>query len=86
MIDTIKELIRNFNYPVQGDCQILSIIIGQEDKTMLLQKYLEKNGFLAVAIRPPTVPNGLSRIRITIRRPLGYEILKNFIDILKNFK
>ena len=81
-----KELIRNFNYPVQGDCQILSIIIGQEDKTMLLQKYLEKNGFLAVAIRPPTVPNGLSRIRITIRRPLGYEILKNFIDILKNFK
>ena len=62
------EIIKNFSFPVQGDYHILSIIIGQEEKAIYLQKYLEENGFLAIAIRPPTVPVGQSRIRITIRR------------------
>ena len=80
------EITQNFNFPVQGDCHILSIIIGQEEKAIFLQKYLEKNGFLAIAIRPPTVPVGQSRIRITIRRDLDFSILNNLITVLKEFK
>ena len=80
------EIIKNFSFPVQGDSHILSIIIGQEEKAIYLQKYLEKNGFLAIAIRPPTVPVGQSRIRITIRRNLDFNLLKNFIAVLKDFK
>ena len=73
-------------WPVKGDCQILSLIIGDEDKTLLLQRYLEDKGFLAVGIRPPTIPRGQSRIRITIRRSLDLCILDKFISALKNFK
>ena len=81
-----KDEISKINkYAIKGDCQILSIIIGDEDQTMLLQKYLEDHGFLAIGIRPPTVPNGQSRIRITIRRTLNKKILKEFILALKNF-
>jgi len=79
------EIIKNFNFPVQGDSHILSIIVGQEEKAIYLQKYLEENGFLAIAIRPPTVPVGQSRIRITIRRNLDFNLLKNFITVLKEF-
>jgi len=81
-----KEILRNFSYPIKGESQILSIIVGQEEKTILLQKYLEKNGFLAIAIRPPTVQVNQSRIRLTIRRDLSLEILENFISVLKAFK
>jgi 8-amino-7-oxononanoate synthase len=80
------EITQNFSFPVQGDSHILSIIVGQEEKAIYLQKYLEKNGFLAIAIRPPTVPVGQSRIRITIRRNLDFNLLKNFIAVLKEFK
>ena len=71
---------------IKGDSQILSLIIGQEEKAILLQKYLEKNGFLAVAIRPPTVPLNESRIRLTIRRDLNLDILRKFTSVLKTFK
>ncbi len=81
-----REILRNCSYPIKGESQILSIIIGQEEKTILLQKYLEKNGFLATAIRPPTVQVNKSRIRLTIRRDLNLEILKNFTSALRNFK
>ena len=81
-----KDEISKLNkYSIKGDCQILSIIIGDEDQTMLMQKYLEEKGFLAIGIRPPTVPYGQSRIRITIRRTLNKKILKEFILALKNF-
>ncbi len=80
------EIIKNFSFPVQGDSHILSIIVGQEEKAIHLQKYLEENGFLAIAIRPPTVPVGQSRIRITIRRNLDFNLLENFIEVLKEFK
>ena len=81
-----KEILENFNYPVKGEAQILSMIVGQEEKAILLQKHLEKNGFLAIAIRPPTVPVNESRIRLTIRKDLNLDILKNFISVLKAFK
>jgi len=80
------EIIKNFSFPVQGDSHILSIIVGQEEKAIYLQKYLEENGFLAIAIRHPTDPVGQSRIRITIRRNLDLNLLKNFITVLKEFK
>ena len=79
-------IIRNFNYPVKGESHILSIIIGPEEKTMHLQEYLKENGFLAIAIRPPTVPVGESRIRITVRKNLNQEILREFASILRDFK
>jgi len=81
-----KEILKHINYPVKGDSHILSIIVGQEEKTILLQKHLEKNGFLAIAIRPPTIPINESRIRLTIRRDLNLDILKNFTSVLKAFK
>jgi len=79
-------ILQNSCYPAKGDSHILSIIIGEEDKAIDLQKYLEKKGFLAIAIRPPTVPVGESRIRITIRKNLDLKILERFISVLKEFK
>ena len=81
-----KEINNLKKYEVKGDGHILSIIIGDEDDTMMMQKYLEEKGFLAVGIRPPTVPDGQSRIRITIRKNLNDQILRNFIAALNSYK
>jgi 8-amino-7-oxononanoate synthase len=46
--------------------QIVPLILGDEGRALALAAALEEEGFLAAAIRPPTVPAGTSRIRFTV--------------------
>jgi len=46
--------------------QIVPLILGEEAKVLTLATALEAEGFLAAAIRPPTVPTGTSRMRFTL--------------------
>ncbi|CAB3924510.1 8-amino-7-oxononanoate synthase [Achromobacter aegrifaciens] len=41
-------------------------IVGDEARALALASGLEQRGLLAVAIRPPTVPAGTSRLRVTL--------------------
>ncbi|MET1754300.1 8-amino-7-oxononanoate synthase [Novosphingobium sp. RD2P27] len=47
--------------------QIVPAVIGAEADAMALAAALEERGFLAAAIRPPTVPPGTSRLRLALR-------------------
>jgi 8-amino-7-oxononanoate synthase len=46
--------------------QVVPLILGDECRTLAVATRLEERGFLAVAIRPPTVPPGTSRIRFAL--------------------
>jgi 8-amino-7-oxononanoate synthase len=46
--------------------QIIPALLGDEAETLGFARALEEEGFLAVAIRPPTVPAGTSRIRFAL--------------------
>jgi len=45
---------------------IQPVIVGDADAALALSRTLEKRGFLITAIRPPTVPSGTARLRITL--------------------
>lgn len=45
---------------------IIPVIMGDDDKTLRLSHWLEEQGILATAIRPPTVPLGTARIRLAL--------------------
>ena len=46
--------------------QIVPALVGGEAETLAISRRLEADGILAVAIRPPTVPKGSSRIRFAL--------------------
>ena len=46
--------------------QIVPAIVGDEARALAVAAGLEQRGLLAVAIRPPTVPAGTSRLRIAL--------------------
>lgn len=48
------------------DSQIIPVILGDDERTMATAKALQSRGFDVRGIRPPTVPRGTSRLRISI--------------------
>ncbi|QPA32913.1 8-amino-7-oxononanoate synthase [Thermaerobacillus caldiproteolyticus] len=50
----------------ESTTHIVPIIIGPNDLTVRFSERLQEHGIAAVAIRPPTVPEGTSRIRFSL--------------------
>jgi len=67
-----------------GEGPIISIILGSDELATDYQKRLEAQGILTVAIRPPTVPEGKSRLRLVIRRNTPVQAFERLIEVLKN--
>ncbi len=49
-----------------SDTAIQPLLVGGADRALALSKTLQDKGFLVGAIRPPTVPAGTARLRITL--------------------
>jgi 8-amino-7-oxononanoate synthase len=44
---------------------IVPVVVGEADAALAASRLLEEHGFLVTAIRPPTVPRGTARLRLT---------------------
>jgi glycine C-acetyltransferase len=64
----LRRGLQGLGYDVRGDeaSHIVPIMIGEADATMALSSALLAQGVFAHGIRPPTVPDGTSRIRATV--------------------
>jgi 7-keto-8-aminopelargonate synthetase-like enzyme len=51
--------------PIGSDTQIVPLVVGEADDAMALCERLLEAGIFAQAIRPPTVPPGTCRLRLT---------------------
>jgi 8-amino-7-oxononanoate synthase len=49
-----------------SDTPIQPLIVGDNDKALRVSEALRERGILVPAIRPPTVPRGASRLRISL--------------------
>ena len=70
----------------RSSTQIIPIVIGDEKDTLALSAWLEEHGILATAIRPPTVGQGQSRIRLTLSAAHTDQHIKCVIEALKKWR
>lgn len=67
--------------PASGS-QILPIIVGENRGTMALAQALQARGFDVRGIRPPTVPEGTARLRISLTLNVGEKDVAALFDAL----
>jgi 8-amino-7-oxononanoate synthase len=61
---------------------IIPVIIGQKERTIEISQNLFEKGYYCPAIRPPTVPNNSSRLRISIQSEHTKQQLEDFTDLI----
>ena len=63
----LKQGLANLQWPLAlSDTAIQPLIVGANDKAVQLSASLQSRGVLVPAIRPPTVPPGTARLRISL--------------------
>ena len=62
---------------------IQPLIIGDSEKVLALSQALFDAGLLVSAIRPPTVPTGSARLRITLTAAHSFAQIDQLIDVLR---
>lgn len=61
---------------------IFPVVVGSEENAVALAQALDHEGIFVHPIRPPTVPAGTSRLRVTVTAATPYAILDRFADVL----
>ena len=68
--------------PRAPSSQIVPIMLGEAHRAVMVAAILQREGFDVRAIRPPTVPEGTARLRITVNVNVSEAALDRFVPAL----
>ena len=66
--------------------QIVPVILGQNNTTLDAAEHLQREGFAVRAIRPPTVPEGGARLRLSLNTRVAPEELAHCLQTLRAWR
>lgn len=65
-----------------SESHIVPVIVGANDKTVELCEILFQNGYFTLPIRPPTVPEGTSRLRLSLTTEINEKDMEKLCSIV----
>jgi 8-amino-7-oxononanoate synthase len=83
--DLLRSSLAGMGLSTRGESQIVPAILGDNERTIRAAEKLQSSGFLVFPIRPPSVPHGSSRIRISLRADLDQEDIYLIPEILREY-
>ena len=85
LVCSVNSLFKDKGFSTQSKTQIIPIIIGDNEKTLKVSEKLRSLGYYIPAIRPPTVPSGTSRLRISLTADSDLFDIKEIINLSSEF-
>ncbi len=81
--DILRAGLRNAGYDCgRSESQIVPVMIGDCAAALRYAAALEEAGFLVVAMRPPTVPKGTARLRLSVTAAHDEQDIADIITVL----
>jgi len=79
--------LKKHGFRVKGTSQILPVVIGDNKKTIQMNRQLQEKNHWVLPIRPPTVPRGEARLRFSLTYHHSKELLERLLnDICKIYR
>jgi 8-amino-7-oxononanoate synthase len=80
---TLRAALRSEGFDTAGsDSQIVPVVLGHNDVTLDAAEHLQREGFAVRGIRPPTVREGGSRLRLSLNTRISQEELSRLVNAL----
>jgi 8-amino-7-oxononanoate synthase len=84
LADHLRQRLREQGGRVEDSCcQIVPLVIGEPREAVALSRRLEEQGLLVPAIRPPSVPQGTARLRISVTAGHTAADVDQLVDALR---
>ncbi len=77
-----REALKEQGLQTAGSSQIVPVITGSNSSAVQAARALRDSGFLALPVRPPTVPENTARIRFSLRADLSWQDIAPIPEIL----
>ena len=78
----LQQAVQAKGFDCPSTSQIVPVIIGDSSKTVEKAKALQQAGFYIMPVRPPTVPQHSSRLRISLTAQVRHTDLDQLIQLL----
>ena len=83
----LRSELRKRGWEISNDpTPIVPLIVGDAEAALKLSERVENEGFLIPAIRPPTVPAGRARLRISLRADVTIEEIDRLVGVIGDFE
>lgn len=80
------QAVQDLGYVCPSSSQIIPVMIGDAHLTVRTAEQMQQHGFYILPVRPPTVPQNASRLRICLHQQIHIEQMKQCFNLLEQFK
>lgn len=82
LVEDVHYMLNSQGISTVSDSHIIPIVIGSNEDTIKVSERLKAEGFYIPAIRPPTVPEGSSRLRISLTADSKLDDFKRILELI----
>lgn len=83
MAEKVRGAVRRAGYPCPSESHIVPLVVGESEKTVLKAAEMQQNGFYVLPVRPPTVPEGTSRLRLSLTAALPEAEVERLVEAIE---
>ncbi len=81
--DKLRASLEDKGLVTAGNTHIVPVILGDSMKTVITAQRIRQQGYWVSAVRPPTVPEGSARLRLSVSAALSWDDISPLAGLIK---